>query len=277
MPESFGETLAARIEAFGPLAVGVDPSARVLADWGVSDDADGAAYLGLTVIEAVAPHVPAIKIQVAFFERFGAAGFVALEHVMDAAREASLLVLADAKRGDIGSTNEAYADAWLGDGPLGAHALTVSPYTGVGSLEPFVLRAQRAGRGLFVLAATSNPEGGAIQGARVESGRRVSDAVLEELAARNARSDGRGVLGAVIGATREVPQMDLASLGGPVLVPGVGAQGAGASDVARLTRGCARASVLPSLSRAILARGPSVAGLAAEARHWRDELARELL
>lgn len=224
--ETFGVRLAGAIAARGPLCVGLDPSAAVLADWGQPDTADGARYLALTTIEAVAETAAAVKAQVAFFERFAAAGFAALERVVEVAREAGILLIADAKRGDIGSTNEGYAQAWAGeDSPLRADALTLHPYLGVASLAPLLAVARRSGTGALVLAATSNPEGRPVQAAVFE-GRSVEAGVCAAVAGLNALQ-GWGSVGVVVGATRAPLDVDLATLGGPVLVPGVGAQGRG--------------------------------------------------
>lgn len=278
MSETFGERLSGLIDATGPLCVGIDPSAEVLSAWGRADSVSDLEYASLRVVEAVSGVACAVKAQVAFFERFAAAGYAVLERVIAEAREAGLIVIGDAKRGDIASTNEGYAAAWLEDAsPLCVDALTVSPYVGLGALAPFVDAARRNARGLFVLAATSNVEGRVIQEARSASGELVETDVLAGVAAINARKDGRGAVGVVIGATRAAPAFPLGELGGPVLVPGIGAQGAGPDDVARATAGCARASVLASVSRAVLATGPDRPALAAAAARWRDAMASALL
>ena len=278
MAETFGERLSSLIDAKGPLCVGIDPSAEILFAWGRTDSVGDLEYASLRVVEAVAGTASAIKPQVAFFERFAAAGYAVLERVIAEAREAGLIVIGDAKRGDISSTNEGYAAAWLDDAsPLCVDALTVSPYVGLGALSPFIERARRNARGLFVLAATSNVEGRVIQQARTQSGEMVESDILAGVAALNARRDGRGSLGVVIGATRAAPAFSLSELGGPVLVPGVGAQGAGAEDVARATAGCARGTVLASVGRGVLGVGPDRAALAAAAARWRDATASALL
>ncbi len=163
-----------------------------------------------------------VKPQVAFFEAYGAAGYAVLERTIAALRGAGVLVLADAKRGDIGSTMAAYAAAWTGDSPLASDAVTASPYLGFGSLQPLLDSAAEHGRGVFVLAATSNPEGASVQRA-VTGGRPVAQSIVDQAAAAN-RALGSGTVGVVVGATlTEVP--DVSGLGGPVLVPGVGFQG----------------------------------------------------
>ena len=135
--------------ATGPLCAGIDPSPALLEQWGLPDSADGLRTFGLRCVEAFAGAVPVVKPQVAFFERHGSAGLAALESVLAAARQAGLLVIADAKRGDIGTTMDAYASAWLDpDSPLCADAVTVHPYLGIGALRPAFDLAAAAGRGV---------------------------------------------------------------------------------------------------------------------------------
>jgi orotidine-5'-phosphate decarboxylase len=278
MTETFGERLAGAIEARGPLCVGVDPSAQLLSSWGRADTVSDLEYASLRIVEAVSGVATALKPQVAFFERFAAAGFGVLERVIAEARASGLIVIGDAKRGDIDSTNEGYASAWLdASSPLCVDALTVSPYVGLGALGPFMEHARRVGRGVFVLAATSNPEGRRIQSARTEGGASVEVDVLAGVSALNARRDGRGNVGVVIGATRVAPAFALGEVGGPILVPGLGTQGASAEDVARATQGSARTSVLASVSRAVAEAGPQRAALADAAARWRDATADALL
>ncbi len=273
MVESFGVRLQELITERGPLCIGVDPSATVLEQWGRRDDVEGLEFAALSIVEAAIGTAVAVKPQVAFFERFGSAGYRILERVIREARDASLVVVADAKRGDIGSSVEGYAQAWLTDGsPLAVDALTAHPYLGVGSLAPLVRAAQGSGRGLFVLAATSNAEGREVQGAIVDGERSVEVAVLGAIAALNAGAESLGAIGAVIGATRDRPDFDLTRLQGPILVPGVGAQGATPERVRRLFGGVPRASVLVNVARSILERGPDRRAAHDAARRWRDEI-----
>jgi orotidine-5'-phosphate decarboxylase len=277
MDETFGARLQERIRALGPLCVGVDPSAALLEAWDRPDSPEGLEFFVLAVLDAVIDTAVAIKPQVAFFERFGAEGYRVLERLMSEARDADVLLVADAKRGDIELTNEGYAEAWLSDrSPLVADAVTVSPYVGFSALAPLVRLASAQGRGVFVLAATSNDDGRIVQLARTEEDERVEDFVLRSVADLNQRDDGLGSLGAVLGATRDHPRFSLASLGGPFLVPGVGSQGASAQHVARLFDRCPSGTVLPSVSRAILSAGPERAGLRDAAQRWRDDLSAAL-
>ncbi|MFF1529271.1 orotidine-5'-phosphate decarboxylase [Cellulomonas sp. NPDC058312] len=269
----------------GPLCVGIDPHVSLLDAWGLPDDAEGLRRFALTVMEAVGGQVAAVKPQAAFFERHGSAGLAVLEEVVAAGRDTGTLVVVDAKRGDIGSTMGAYADAYLRDGsPLAGDALTVSPYLGFGSLAPAVDAALATGRGLFVLALTSNPEGAAVQHARDAEGVAVADRVAREAAAANtaelARTGGElGSVGLVVGATVGDAAarlgVDLAAVRGPLLAPGVGAQGAGPAELAAVF-GDARGAVLASSSRGVLAAGPAPAALRAAARAAADTAARAL-
>jgi orotidine-5'-phosphate decarboxylase len=273
MAETFGARLHGRIRELGPLCVGIDPSRELLSRWDRPDTAESLEFFAMTVLEAVTGVVAAIKPQVAFFERFGSSGYRVLERLIVEARDADVVVIADAKRGDFSPTNEAYAQAWLGDtSPLGVDALTVSPYLGVAALAPFFRAASENGRGVFVLAATSNPEGRALQRARTDDHERVEDMVLREVANLNHRDEGLGSFGVVLGATRDAPDFDLDTLAGPFLVPGVGAQGADANDVARLFSRTDSPTVLVSISRDVLFAGPERRPLQDAARRWRDDL-----
>lgn len=259
---TFGQRLAEALRRRGPLCVGIDPHPGLLHAWGLGDDVDGLARFSDRCVEAFGNTVAVVKPQVAFFEAFGSAGIAVLERSIAELRASGTLVLADAKRGDIGSTMDAYARTWLSDGsPLCADAVTVSPYLGFGSLDPALDLAAATGRGVFVLAATSNPEGAQIQRARIADGRSVDQVVVDEAAARNAGAVELGSVGVVVGATlTEAP--DLSDLHGPVLMPGVGAQGGTAQDVRRLV-GDRLGAVLPNVSRDVLRAGPSVAELRA--------------
>jgi orotidine-5'-phosphate decarboxylase len=271
--QTFGERLQEHIRELGPLCVGVDPSSQLLLTWERADSVEGLEFFALAVLEAVIGVAVAIKPQVAYFERFGSSGYRVLERLISEARDAQLLVVADAKRGDFSNTNEGYAEAWLADrSPLCVDAVTVHPYLGVAALSPLFDLAASRGRGVFVLAATSNEEGRSIQQATTADHERVEDMVLQQVADLNHREGRLGSIGVVIGATRHAPRFDLASLSGPYLVPGVGAQGAGANDVARLFGGVEEGTVLVNVSRDILSNGPERRRLNDSARRWRDDL-----
>jgi orotidine-5'-phosphate decarboxylase len=266
----FGARLADAVSRCGPLCLGIDPHPELLRSWGLPEDPDGLARFAGACVEAFTGFA-VVKPQVAFFEAYGSAGYAVLERTIAALREAGVLVLADAKRGDIGSTMAAYAAAWAGDSPLAADAVTASPYLGFGSLCPLLDVAAAHHRGVFVLAATSNPEGADVQQAVQQGadGRTVAQSIVDAAAAvnRNALPE-PGSVGVVVGATApRVP--DLGSLGGPVLVPGIGAQGGRAEALAGLG-GARPGQLLPAVSREVLAAGPDVAALRAAAERLRD-------
>jgi len=266
----FGARLATAIAARGPLCVGIDPHPELMDSWELPRTADGLARFCDICVQAYAGFA-VVKPQIAFFEAYGAAGFAVLERTTAALQEAGVLVLADAKRGDIGSTMAAYAQAWAGGGPLAADAVTASPYLGFGSLQPLLEVAAAHGRGVFVLAATSNPEGAGVQRALV-GGRTVAQSIVDQAAAVNrAALPERGSVGVVVGATlAEVP--DLSALGGPVLVPGVGVQG-GRPDTLKGLGGAVAGQLLPAVSREVLRAGPGVAAIRAAGEKMRDAVA----
>lgn len=258
----FGARLAAAMTEFGPLCVGIDPHPGLLAAWGLEDSVAGLRTFSLTVVEALGGRVAAFKPQSALYERHGSRGLGVLEEVIAASREAGTLSIVDAKRGDIGSTMAGYADAFLADGaPLAGDALTVSPYLGFGSLLPAVELAAETGRGLFVLCLTSNPEGKEVQHA-INGAKSVAALMAGHAAELNRAAGERGELGSiglVVGATigeaaRELG-VELESVNGPLLAPGVGAQGAGAAELSQVF-GAARHTVLASSSRGVLKAGP---------------------
>ncbi|MBA4859476.1 orotidine-5'-phosphate decarboxylase [Nocardia farcinica] len=255
----FGTRLRAAMDRFGPLCVGIDPHPPLLADWGLTDDAEGLERFAEICVEAFDGTVALVKPQVAFFEAYGSAGIAVLERTIEVLRASGTLVLADAKRGDIGSTMAAYARTWLGDGPLGSDAVTVSPYLGFGSLDPALELAAAGGRGVFVLAATSNPEGAQVQTAVGAGGRSVAQTMVDEVAARNAGAE-FGSVGVVVGATLAAAP-ELAGLNGPILMPGVGAQGGGPASVRELVPADLLPAVVPNVSREVLRHGPSVSAL----------------
>jgi orotidine-5'-phosphate decarboxylase len=265
----FGARLREATDARGPLCAGVDPHPALLASWGLADDVAGLERFTMSAVEALAGEVALVKPQSAFFERHGSAGIAVLERAVGAARSLGALVVLDVKRGDIGSTAQGYADAYLDpSAPLAVDAITASPFLGVGSLEPMFTTAERHGGGVFVLALTSNPEGPQIQHARTAEGRTVAGTVLAALAERNAGAEPLGSFGAVVGATIGHTDEEL-DIHGPLLVPGVGAQG-GSVESVRAVFGSAVRHVLPSSSREVLAAGPSAEALRAAARRAND-------
>ncbi|MBT2550693.1 orotidine-5'-phosphate decarboxylase [Arthrobacter sp. ISL-65] len=259
--EPFGSRLGRAMADRGPLCVGIDPHPALLASWGLNDDVAGLRRFSLTALESVASLAAAVKPQVALYERHGSAGMAVLEEVLATARDEGVLTIADAKRGDIGSTMAAYADAWLRDGSaLAADSVTLSPYLGFESLRPALDLAAEHGRGVFVLALTSNPEGASVQ--HVGGSDSVARRIVQAAAGENERYSGAlGSVGLVVGATVGTAladlQLDLEAVRGPILAPGLGAQGATPADL-RMTFGAAYPQVLGTSSRDILKAGPGV-------------------
>ncbi|HEX6448830.1 MAG TPA: orotidine-5'-phosphate decarboxylase [Trebonia sp.] len=276
MAEPFAARFAAARDRFGPLVFGADPHASVLARWNLTDDAEGLERFTDIVLTAASDNVGLIKPQSAFYERHGWRGVRALARLAEAARERGILVIMDVKRGDVGSTNDAYAQAYIGDrAPLRADALTVHPYLGLAAMDAYVRRAHASGACLLVVTRSSNPEGRAVQEARTGLGTTVEEQILSEIATINAelirgasegsadpgvRVDpgvpgGIGPVGAVIAPSPALPPLDLVAANALFLVPGVGAQGATPADVAATFAACPE-RVMPSVSRSLLAAGP---------------------
>ncbi|WP_336214253.1 orotidine-5'-phosphate decarboxylase [Nonomuraea sp. LPB2021202275-12-8] len=266
MNESFGTRLRARLDKYGPLCVGIDPSPQLLHAWGLDDSPAALERFSRTVVDTVSDLVGIAKPQSAFYERWGSRGVAVLERVIADLRDAGTLVLLDVKRGDIGSTMAAYAEAYLDRGsPLAADAVTLSPYLGFGSLRGAITSAVASDAGVFVLARTSNPEAGDLQSA-------VSGEVYAGVRAANEGQVPLGSIGVVVGATVTSPGYPLQQLNGPILAPGVGAQGASPADVGRLFAPV-RQAVVPSVSRAVLS---DPAKLRDQVRHYQSECAHHL-
>ncbi len=274
----FGVRLRDAMTRFGPLCVGLDPHPGLLAGWGLEDSPAGLERFATTCTDAFAGTVACVKPQSAFFERHGAAGIAVLERLLARFRAAHTLVVLDVKRGDIGSTMEGYAQAYLADdGPLRADAVTLSPYLGYGALRPALDRAQASGRGVFVLTLTSNPEGPAVQHARGSAGS-VAGSIVAGATADNVRAAAAGelgsiglVIGATVGSAVADLGLDLAAAHAPLLAPGIGAQGATGDDLRRVF-GAAVPNVLAASSREVLSAGPEVSALLEQARRTAEEL-----
>ena len=284
--KDFGSRTCHLLEARGPLCAGIDPHGSILRHWGLDDDLRGAERFAMTMVEACSEKVGFVKPQSAFFERFGSGGIALLERVIAECRRAGMLVILDVKRGDIGSTMAAYAQAYLDPAsPLAVDAITASPFLGIGSLQPAFDLASAHGKGVFVLARTSNPESKQIQLAHRRDGRTVAQSIIDEVASLNGDPDPLGSLGLVMGATvgacasedearlrestygithakashRDTAH-DLSAFNGPVLVPGMGAQGGRPSDLPRVL-GPVVNYAIPSYSRQIAQPGPAVASI----------------
>lgn len=259
MSDGFGVRLAEQIANRGRLCVGVDPHPAMLQAWGLPVDVAGLSEMAKGMVDALGDLVAVFKPQSAIFEAFGSAGIGVLERFLAAADKAGAMVIMDAKRGDIGSTMDAYARAYLSDdSPLAADALTVNPFLGFGSLTPAVQLAEATGRGLYVLCRTSNPEGGQVQLARGDGGS-VAQQMVDAVNHANGDRD-PGPLGLVIGGTLPQLDVDLSGFTGSILVPGIGAQGGTVAGLSALF-GTATARVLPTSSREVMAAGPDAESL----------------
>ncbi|WP_296631721.1 orotidine-5'-phosphate decarboxylase [Rhodoluna sp.] len=265
MPTSFAKKVETAFEKYGQLCVGIDPHAALLSDWGLDDNVTGLEEFANRALDAAVGRVGIIKPQVSFFERHGSAGFAVLEKLAERAAATDVVVIMDAKRGDIGTTMDAYFDAWLGaNAPFVCDALTVSPYLGFDSLKPLMKECLERGKGLFVLSATSNPEGAALQ--RATTGNEtIAAQIWHGLGEINRVTAGPnekfGSFGAVLGATLNLNSFGLssvlegqASAGTLILAPGFGAQGAELS-ASKILFGAASAQTLHSVSRSVLSAG----------------------
>ncbi|MGB7964030.1 MAG: orotidine-5'-phosphate decarboxylase [Propionicimonas sp.] len=249
----------------GPLCVGIDPHPSLLTAWGLPIDAQGAEACARDLVEALGDKVAAFKPQSAFFEAYGSAGIAALERVLADIAQTGALSILDVKRGDIGSTMDAYADAYLADGaPLAADAITLSPYLGFGSLAPAFDRAHRYGRGVYVLARTSNPEGGSVQLALAEEGS-VVQTIIDAAAEAN-RESRQKAIGLVVGGTHASLGCDLSDFNGSILVPGIGFQGGRMEDLPALF-GDAVDQVIAVVGRGVIQAGPDREALRAKVDH----------
>lgn len=238
----------------GSLCVGIDPHPGLLQAWDLSLDAAGVEHFSREIIAAVGDQVAAFKPQSAFFERYGSAGIAVLERVLADIADTGALSILDVKRGDIGSTMDAYAQAYLGDGsPLAADAVTVSPYLGFGSLRPAFELAQANGRGVYVLARTSNPEGSGVQLALSDDSS-VAQSIIDDAAEANRESRQRAI-GVVVGGTHKTLGCDVADFNGSILVPGIGFQGGRISDLPALFHDMVD-QVLPVVGRGVIGAGP---------------------
>ncbi len=267
--ETFGHRFQRAVDQRGPLCVGLDPHPALLGAWGLDDGAGGLETFVMGTLDVLADEVAVVKPQSAFFERHGAGGIAVLERAVVRLREAGALVLLDVKRGDIGTTMQGYADAYLSpESPLAVDAITVSPFLGFGSLSPALDTAAAHGAGVFVLALTSNPEGPDVQLATGARGT-VAGAVLADVRERNAGATPLGSVGVVVAANLAGTDEKL-DVNGPILAPGFGAQGGTGAHLRRLFADV-REQVLPSTSRQVLAAGPDPTRLHAAFEQARDE------
>lgn len=245
--------------------MGIDPHVSLLDDWGLNDDVKGLDYFANSLVDACAGTVGIVKPQVSFFERHGSAGFAVLERITHRAHDSGLLVIADAKRGDIGTTMAAYLEAWLSRGSsFYADSLTVSPFLGLRTSTDLLAPYLERGRGITVLVATSNPEGESIQRARNADHQTISEQIWDDISQINritaAAGDRFGSIAGVVGATLDFKRFGLKleqdGVKTPILAPGFGAQGAELRDI-RSIFGDARSQVIASVSRSIASSGKS--------------------
>ena len=256
---TYRQRLKAAVADRGNLCVGIDPHASLLTAWGLPLTASGLERYCRTVVDALGTKVAVFKPQAAFFEVYGSAGVAVLERVLADIRAAGALTIVDAKRGDIGSTMEAYADAYLAsDSPLAGDAVTLSPYLGFDSLMPAFERAIAFDKGVYVLARTSNPEGGRVQLALGRDGS-VAQEIVDAAKDLNNRARTRAI-GLVVGGTHGTLGIDVGDFNGSILVPGIGAQGGRMEDLPTLF-GTALDNVLPMVGRGILQAGPDADAL----------------
>ena len=266
--KSFAQRFLELARSRSPFCLGIDPTPQLLKAWNLPHSADGLAQMCETVMSAAEDRLAIVKPQIAFFERFGSKGIEVLERLIAAFQARDTLVLVDGKRGDIGSTVEAYAQAYLGStSAFHADAITAHAYLGFGALKPLLTHAVDSGAGVFVVVLSSNVEGTPLQTAVLQNdGRTVADSLADLITEFNQQTSGSeiGPVGAVVGATIEnlMPTLDRLpqSL---LLAPGIGHQGATFEDMRRrFERHVARA--IPSSSRAVLDRGPDVEQLRTE-------------
>lgn len=279
MSDRFAPRLAERISRLSPLCVGIDPSAKLLEQCGLPDSAEGALEFGLRVLQAADFELAIVKPQSAYFERHGSLGIRALEELNRVAQSAEVLVLLDAKRGDIDSTGAAYAQAYFSpQSTLRADALTLHAYLGLAALTQAIDYAVEQGGAVFPVVRSSNAEGRSLQLARLPDGRSVAEELCDSINALNVRYAGKelGPVGAVVGATCEDAQAITARMPQSfILAPGVGAQGASMADVGKRMPD-ARKRVLPSVSRAILNNGGAKDDITTAIRALREEAQRQL-
>lgn len=231
---NFSEKLEAAVRTKRScLMLNLDPNPEKFPT-GVSKDAAGALDFCLKIMSQTYDLICGVKIQMAYFEQFGAEGIKAVEMLLKMAKELDLVTMIDGKRNDIGSTAEAYANAYLADGPLGADSLTVNPYLGSDGVIPFVKKCEENGRGLFVLVRTSNPSALEFQGGKQEISLRVAEKVQEWNMTTQSEKNMLSSVGAVIGATVDPKLLEFFREEMPnawFLCPGVGAQGGSMESV----------------------------------------------
>lgn len=253
--DSFGVRLESAFSSFGQICLGIDPSTEQLSAWGLGESLESLERFGKTLVDKAYGVVGIVKPQVAFFEQHGSKGFSVLEKLCERAHDAGLIVIADAKRGDIDSSMRGYQKAWLDrEAPFLVDALTCSPYLGPESLEETVSAALANNRGIFVLGATSNNEAVEFQKSEIK-GRNLVEQVIDF--ASKYRAEPMGSIGVVIGATVDFSSIESGGLragNSPILAPGFGAQGAKLEDVRRIF-GSLSGQVICNVGRSVAGDG----------------------
>lgn len=260
---------------------GIDPSPALLLDWGLKPNISGLQEFCHISTEAAINEIGIVKPQVAFFEAFGPEGLMCLQDLIRTCRNEGLLVIADAKRSDIGSTVTAYGNAWLGeDSPFGANAVTTTAGLGLRALAPVFNRAHETGSGVFVVVRSSNPEGQEVQNALIQDiplADKIAQDITEINCGTHQDSNVCGPIGAVIGATFSTEaecsaaQRTISCLPASLfLVPGLGAQGGTFEDISNIF-GAALSRVIPTSSRSVLKEGPNLDSLRCALRFYKNQ------
>lgn len=271
---SFSERFVTLAHERSPLSLGLDPSEDLIRHWGLDDTVEGMRRFCETVLDAASDRVSVVKPQCGFFERLGPGGMEVMASSISQAKSQGSLALIDCKRGDFSRTMTGYANAMLGENSgFGGDAMTVTAYLGLDALQPVFDRAAVCGGAVFVVVRSSNADGHSLQKAKHGSGRTVAETLADSITAFNAQSgQAIGHVGAVVGATIDPADSSILSHlpRSLILAPGVGAQGAEIADVGAKFGGAFRRTI-PSVSRAILRHGPSIAGLREAIDRYREQ------
>lgn len=274
MPK-YHEKLQNAFLQFSPLCLGVDPSAELMKSWELPCNKDGLRIFCDTILEASADSVGILKPQSAFFEQFGPDGAYELQRFIHQAKKLDKMIILDCKRGDIGSTMQAYIRSYIApDSPFPVDAITVHPFLGFDAIAGAMELADTNNAGIFVVLRSSNLEAELMQKAKLEDGRTIADCLLDQIVGFNARSGTPlGPVGAVIGATlgEEASRLSEKLYNGPILAPGLGAQGATVDDVNRIFANV-KSRVIPSSSRGILKYGPNTEAMKKKLQQHKEEL-----
>jgi orotidine-5'-phosphate decarboxylase len=271
---NFSERFISLAKERTPFCLGIDPTPELLKAWDLSDTAEGLKQMCEIIVEAI-PLLAVVKPQIAYFERFGVEGIKILIWLIEQFHNKDILVIVDAKRGDIGTTVKAYAQSILGaESALKADAVTAHAYLGFESLTPLLEHAQKTGTGVFVVVKSSNPEGKLIQNAVVQDGRTVAEYLADKITTFNEKINNAeiGSIGAVIGVSTEDSDLSVIQRLGKslILAPGIGYQGASFENLQQ-SFGKELSRVIPTSSRAVLSSGPNPKNLNLQIKKWVDQ------